>query len=81
MCVCFSFRLKSLRHVCVYLCAQVLVCMCVLISKIVLVSKLVRLAHSISSQAKVKAPQRGVPSEGEFIDNCITVLLCLTIGL
>ena len=84
MCVCSSFRLKSLRHVCVYLCAQVLVCMCVLISKIVscvLVSKLVRLAHSISSQAKVKAPWHGVSSEGEFIDNCITVLLCLTIGL
>ena len=57
MCVC-SFQLKSLRHVCVYLCAQVLVCMCVLISKIVssvLVSKLVRLARSISSQAKVNS--------------------------
>ena len=85
VCVCSSFRLKSLRHVCVYLCAQdlILLCMCVL-SKIVscvLVSKLVRLAHSISSQAKVKAPQHGVSSKGEFIDNCITVLLCLTIGL
>ena len=58
--------------------------MCVLISKIVscvLVSKFVRLAHSISSQAKVKAPWRGVSSEGEFIDNCITVLLCITTGL
>ena len=55
-----------------YFCAQVFVCMCVLISKIVscvLVSKLVRLAHSISSQAKVKAPRHGVSSEGEFIDN------------
>ena len=67
-----------------YFCAQVFVCMCVLISKIVscvLVSKLVRLAHSISSQAKVKAPRHRVLSEGEFIDNCITVLLCLTVGL
>ena len=60
MCVCVrSFRLKSLRHVSVYLCAQVLVCMCVLISNIVscvFVSKLVRLARFIRSQAKVKGP-------------------------
>ena len=55
-----------------YFCAQVFVCMCVLVSKIVssvLVSKLVRLAHSISSQAKVKTPRHGVSSEGEFIDS------------
>ena len=74
--MCLPLRLKSLRHVGVYSCAQVLVCMCVLISKIVgcvLVSKLVRLAHSISRQAMVKAPWHGALSEGEFIDNCITV--------
>ena len=28
-----------------------------------------------------KAPWHGVSSEGEFIDNCITVLLCITTGL
>ena len=32
--LCLPLRLKSLRHVCVYLYAQVLVCMCVLISKV-----------------------------------------------
>ena len=83
MCVCvcvLSFRLKI--FVCIYV--HKYLCMCVLISKIVcsvLVSELVRLACSISSQAKVKAPWHGVSSEGEFIDNCITVLLCITTGL
>ena len=80
MCVCVrSFRLKSLgmlrcvlmrTSTCVYI-------MCVLITKIVscvLVSRFVRLARSISGQAKVKAPWRGVSSEGEFI---ITVLYCV----
>ena len=70
-CLCVLMRAST----CVYVCANIRSVSCVL------VSKLVRSAHSISSQAKVKAPWHGVPSDGELIDNCITVLLCLTIGL
>ena len=85
MCVCSLIPTEMFKAcLCVLMRTSTNVCMCVLISKIVscvLVSKLVRLARSISSQAKVKAPWHDVSSEGEFIDNCITVLLCIITGL
>ena len=82
MCVCVCSLLLDLCSTEIFkACLYVLMrtSTCVLISEnCQLCTKLVRLAHSISSQAKVKAPWHGVSSEGEFIDNCITVFLCLT---
>ena len=65
-CLCVLMRTSTFVYVCINICQ---LCTCLEVSP------------SISTQAKVKAPWHGVPSEGEFIDNCITVLLCITTGL